>query len=35
MRSVRRRLGVTETPLAFHWAHAERIDVGKGLQLGV
>ena len=23
MRSVRRRLGVTETPLAFHWAHAE------------
>ena len=23
MRSVRRRLAVTETPLAFHWAHAE------------
>lgn len=24
MRSVRRCLGVTETPLAFHWAHAEQ-----------
>ena len=24
MRSVRRQLGVTQTPLAFHWAHAER-----------
>ena len=29
MRSVRRRLGVTETPLAFHWAHAERSTLEK------
>ena len=29
MRSVRRRLGVTETPLAFHWAHAEQSTLEK------
>ena len=29
MRSVRRRLGVTETPRAFHWAHAEQSTLEK------
>ena len=29
VRSVRRRLGVTETPLAFHWAHAEQSTLEK------
>ena len=29
MRSVRRRFGVTGTPLAFHWAHAERSTLEK------